>query len=139
MESEFAVESCVRGTTSTKTSGMRVVRSSSDAKERHRRPCTQEDISCLLAISGRSAACSLFLADQRVRQRYYSIMSACARASSSVTTRPRPHHVMTKYWRNLIWQCVHNLPNRQIKFTTKFSGHTVLCMYCAGTTIYHVT
>ena len=35
------------------------IRSSSDAKERHRRPCTQEDISCLLANSGRSAAFSL--------------------------------------------------------------------------------
>ena len=93
------------------------------AKERHRRPCTQEDIGCLLAISGRPAACSLFLADQR--QRYYSIMSACARASSSFATRPRPHHVMTKYWRNLIWRCVHNPPNRQIKFPAKFSGHTV--------------
>ena len=58
---------------------MRVVRSSSDAKERHRLPCTQEDIGCLLAISGRPAACSLFLADQG--QRYYSIMSACARAT----------------------------------------------------------
>ena len=43
---------------------VRVVRSSSDAKERHCRPCTQEDISCfaryfwptscLRAISGRS-------------------------------------------------------------------------------------
>ena len=32
---------------------------SSDVKEHHRRPCTQEDISCLLAISGRSAACLL--------------------------------------------------------------------------------
>ena len=31
----------------------RVVSSSSDAKERHRRPCTLEDIGCLLAISGR--------------------------------------------------------------------------------------
>ena len=41
--------------------------SSSDAKEHHRRPCTKEDISCLLAISSRSAACSLFLADQRQR------------------------------------------------------------------------
>ena len=68
---------------------MRVVRSSSDAKERHRRPCTQEDIGCLLAISGRPATCLLFLADQR--QRYYSIMSACARASSSFAARPRPH------------------------------------------------
>ena len=38
-----------------------VVRSSSDVKERHRRrPRTQEDISCLLAISGRSAACCYF-------------------------------------------------------------------------------
>ena len=63
---------CRRGT------AVRVVHSSSDAAERHRRPCTQEDVSCLLTISGRSAACSLFLADQR--QRYYSIMSACARA-----------------------------------------------------------
>ena len=84
---------------------------------------------CLLAISGRPAACLLFLADQR--QRYYSIMSACARASSSFATRPRPHHVMTKYWRNLIWRCVHNPPNRQIKFPAKFSGHTVghACIY----------
>ena len=105
---------CRRGT------AVRVVRNSSDAKERHRRPCTH---SCLLAISGRSAACSLFLADQR--QRYYSIMSAFVRASSSVTTRPRPHHGMTKYWRNLIWRCVHNLPYHQIKFPAKFSGHTV--------------
>ena len=96
---------------------VRVVRSSCDAKERHRRRCTQA------AISGRPAACSLFLADQR--QRYYSIMSACARASESFATRPRPHHVMTKYWRNLIWRCVHNPPNRQIKFPAKFSGHTV--------------
>ena len=31
-----------------------LVRSSSEAKEHRRRPCTQEDISCLLAISGRS-------------------------------------------------------------------------------------
>ena len=110
---------CKRGT------AVGVVRSSSDAKERHRyrRPCTQEDIGCLLAISGRPAACSLFLADQR--QRYYSIMSACARASERFATRPRPHHVMTKYWRNLIWRCVHNPPNRQIKFPAKFSGHTV--------------
>ena len=75
MESEFAVESCVRGTMFTKNLGcecrrgnaVRVVRSSSDAKERHRRPCTQEDIGCLLAICGRPAACSLFLADQRQR------------------------------------------------------------------------
>ena len=29
---------------------------SSDAKEHHCGPCTQEDISCLLAVSGRSAA-----------------------------------------------------------------------------------
>ena len=108
---------CRRGT------AVRVVHSSSDVKERHCQPCTQEDISCLLAISGRSAAYSLFLADQR--QRYYNIMSSCARASSSVATGPRPHHVMTKYWRNLIWRCVHNPPNRQIKFTAKFSGHTV--------------
>ena len=106
---------------------VRVVRSSSDAKERHRRPCTQEDIGCLLTISGQPAACSLFLADQR--QRYYSIMSACARASSSFATRPRPHHVMAKYWRNLIWRCVHNPPNRQIKFPAKFSGHTVYLEY----------
>ena len=75
---------------------VRVVRSSSDAKERHHRPCTQEeDIGCLLAISGRPAACSLFLADHR--QRYSSIMSACATASLSFATRPRPHHVMTNF------------------------------------------
>ena len=49
-----------------------------------------------------------------------------ARASSSVATRPRPQHVMTKYWRNLIWRCVRNPPNRQIKFPTIFSGHTVV-------------
>ena len=59
---------CERGT------AVRVVRSSSDAKERHRRPCTQEDISCLLAISGRSAACSLFLADQLLA-RYFWLIS----------------------------------------------------------------
>ena len=107
-----------------RVNAVRVVRSSSDAKERHRRPCTQEDsMGSLLAISGRPAACSLFLADQR--QRYYSIMNACTRASSSFATRPRPHHVMTKYWRNLIWRCVHHPPNRQIKFPAKFSGHTV--------------
>ena len=105
---------CMRG------NAVRVVRSSSDANERHRRPWTQEDISCFLAISGRPAACSLFQ-----RQRYSCIMSACARASSSFATRPRPHHVMTKYWRNLIWRCIHNPPNRQIKFPAKFSGHTV--------------
>ena len=62
---------------------VRVVRSSSDAKERHRRPCTQEDISCLLAISGRSAACSLFLADQR--QRYYSILRCGERLARETT------------------------------------------------------
>ena len=52
---------CRRGT------AVRVVtmQSSSDAKEHHHWPCTQEDIGCLLAISGRSAACLLFLADER--------------------------------------------------------------------------
>ena len=94
MESELAVESCVWGTMSTKNLW--------DASVGEEMPCewyavavmrrsaivghvTQEDIGCLLAISGRPAACSLFLADQR--QRYYSIMSACARASSSFATR----------------------------------------------------
>ena len=72
-----------------------------------------------------SAACSLFLADQR--QRYYSIMSVCARARALASLRDPAHtHVMTKYWWNLIWRCVHNPPNRQIKFPAKFSGHTVL-------------
>ena len=129
MESEFAVESCIRGTMSTKNLWDASVGEEMPcewyavAVISHRRPCTQEDIGCLLAISGRPAACSLFLADQR--QRYYSIMSACARASESFATRPRPYHVMTKYWRNLIWRCVHNPPNRQIKFPAKFSGHTV--------------
>ena len=38
--------------------------------------------------------------------------------------------IMTKYWRNLIWRCVHNPPNCQIEFPAKFSGHTVhLCIY----------
>ena len=45
-----------------------------------------------------SAACLLFLADQR--QRYYSVMSACARARASLQD-PAHTHVMTKYWRNL--------------------------------------
>ena len=72
-----------------------------------------------------SAICSLFLADQLPARyfwqiRDYSIMSACARASSSFATRPRPQHVMTNYWRNLIWRCVHNPPNSQIKFSAKF-------------------
>ena len=58
-----------------------------------------------------------------------SIMSACARASSSVATRPRPRHVMTKYWWNLIWRCIHNPPNCQIKFTAKFSGHTGMVFF----------
>ena len=39
------------------------IRSSGDAKEHHCQLC----ISCLLGNSGRSAACSLFLADQRRR------------------------------------------------------------------------
>ena len=61
MESEFAVESCVAMSTKNlwdarRGNAVRVVRSSSDAKERHRLPCTQEDIGCLLAISGRSEA-----------------------------------------------------------------------------------
>ena len=33
---------------------MTPIRNSSDVNEHHRQPCTQEDISCLLAISGRS-------------------------------------------------------------------------------------
>ena len=82
-------------------------------------------ISCLLAISGRSAACSLFLADQR--QRYYSIMSVCTRARAVLRDPTHIHvHVVTKYWQNLSWWCVHNQPNHQIKFPTKFSGHTVV-------------
>ena len=86
---------CVRGTTSTKTSRMGVVRSSSDAKERHcRRPRTQEDISCLLAISGRSAACCYFW---QISDRGTIVLWVlAARGSSSVATRPRPQHVMTK-------------------------------------------
>ena len=103
--------------------------SSSDAKAHHRPSYRQEDVSCSLAISGRSAACSLFLADQLLaryfqRQRYCSIMLARDFERSSVATRPRPH-ARRKYWRNLIWRCVHNPPNRQIKFPAKFSGHTV--------------
>ena len=47
----------------------------------HRQPCAQEDISC-----------SLFLADQR--QRYYSIMSVCARVSL------RPYLHATISWQN---------------------------------------
>ena len=87
MESKFAVESCVRGTTSTKSLGeelpcewyaVAVMR-----KAHHRRLPSGRcqllaryfwPISCLLAISCRSVACSIFLADQR--QRYCSIMSA---------------------------------------------------------------
>jgi len=37
--------------------------------------------------------------------------------------------IMIKYWRNLIWQCVHDPPNRQIKFPAKFSSYTVIFIY----------
>ena len=52
MESEFAVESCVRGTTSTKSLGEEL-------------PCEWYAVAVMrrhtiVAISGRSAACSLF-------------------------------------------------------------------------------
>ena len=135
MESEFAVESCVRGTMSTKNLW--------DASVGEEMPCEWYAIAVMRrsAIVGHvprkiSAVCSLLQADQlparyfwQIRDRGTSIMSACVRASSSFATRPRPHHVMTKYWRNLIWRCVHNPPNRQIKFPAKFSGHTV-CSNC---------
>ena len=66
-------------------------------------------ISCLLAISGRSET-----------------VSACVRLRASLRVQ-RPHpHARRKYWRNLIWRCAHNPPNGQIKFPSKFSGHTVL-------------
>ena len=93
MESEFAVENCVRGI-------YHVYKNLWDASVGEELPCEWYavavigcsegapssamypgryqllaryfwPISCLLAISGRSAACSLFLAE-----RYYSIMSA---------------------------------------------------------------
>ena len=114
MESEFAVESCVRGTTSIKNLwdacageelrashgyAVAVMRRSAIVGHVPRKisaACSLSwPISCLLAISGRS---------ETEVVPYYSIMSA--RASWSVATRPRP-----KYWRNLIWRCVHNPPN----------------------------
>ena len=73
-----------------------------------------------------SAACSLFLADQR-----HSNMSACAiaREVERRVRDPTHTHVMTRYRWNVIWQCVHNPPNCQIKFPVKFSGHTVAYNY----------
>ena len=79
-------------------------------KQHHRRPGTQEDI---------SAACSLFLADQTQRclwVRHYETPPTCTIDCNDI---------MTKYWWNLIWWCVHNPPNRQNKFPAKFSGPTV--------------
>ena len=35
--------------------------------------------------------------------------------------------IMTKYWRNLIWRCIHNPPNRQIKFPAKFPAIQYIC------------
>ena len=93
MESEFAVESCVRGTTSTKSLGEELPCEWYAVAVMRRRTIVgyrQEDVSCSLAISGRSAACLLFLADQLLaryfqrQQRYCSIMSACARLRASL-------------------------------------------------------
>ena len=132
MESEFAVESCVRGTTSTKSLGEELPCTHAVAVMRRRTIVRA-------TVRKMSAARSLFLADQLLacyfspiscllaifqRQRYCSIMLARDFERSSVATRPRPH-ARRKYWRNLIWRCVHNPPNRQIKFPAKFSGHTV--------------
>ena len=51
------------------------------------------------------------------------------RETSSVAVRDPAHmHAMTKYRQNLIWWCVHNLLNRQIKFPAKFSSYTVYTM-----------
>ena len=71
MDSKFAVESCVRGTMSTKTFGMRV-------SERNCSASGNEKDLYAVAVMRRStivshvtrkisAACSMFLADQRQR------------------------------------------------------------------------
>ena len=90
--------------------------SSSDAKEHRRRPC--------------SAACLLFLTDQLLARYFWQIRDrgtlVRARELKCASLQDPAHtHLMTKYWRNLIWRCVHNPPNRQIKFPANFSGHTV--------------
>ena len=79
MESEFAVESC-------KCLRYNVYKNLWDARVGEELPCEWYAVAEMQrsAIVGHvprkiSAACSPFLADQR--QRYYSIMSACARAS----------------------------------------------------------
>ena len=85
MESEFAVESCVRGTTSTKSLGEEL-------------PCEWYTVAVMrrrTTVRKMSAARSLFLADQLLaryfqRQKYCSIMSACARLRA-LEMRPRPH------------------------------------------------
>ena len=79
------MEICVQGTTSTKPLGEELPCEWYAVVVMRRRTIVgyrQEDVSCSLAISGRSAACSLFLADQR--QRYCSIMNACAKLRASL-------------------------------------------------------
>ena len=62
-------------------------------------------ISCLLAISGRSET---------------------EKAGVSLRDPAHTHGAHTSWQnRNLIWLCIHNPPNCQIRFPTKFSGHTV--------------
>ena len=92
------------------------IRSSSDAKEHHASSAMYQLLAC-------------YFWQIRVRG---TIVCAREHERRYETT---PTHVMTKYWRNLIWRCVHYPPNREIKFPAKFSGHTVftyICLYFKG-------
>ena len=97
-------------------------------KEHHHRACTQEISSCLLAISVEKRYNPL--------HRYWNTaLFTSRRFGSGLHTAGRYqtppiimctidcNDIMTKYWRNLIWRCVHNPPNLQIKFPAMAQAH----------------